>query len=282
MLLAAAVVAPIVDARSLADVVRRKRTNKAAELFTVDAEGQSLGAAADKDDASLNELWNEATELEFIDERLLQTSSSMSFPNRADLPSSDEGPLVSGDEPTPEPPSGDRPTPEPPSIDSPVAEPPDLSPIAEPTPSDPTNAPEPTTPPQPSEPTTPQEPTTPPAPTNPGECLEGTTKEDYLLNILSAVTDAALLQDPDTPQGEAFQFMVDDTIDVCTYPTLEQRYGLSVFYFSTEGDDWLENEGWVQSGVNECEWFNVTCGGPDSEIVVAIQLGRFSVASLPV
>lgn len=253
---------------SLVDVVKRKRTNKAKELFTVDADGTNIGAAEVNnnnngeeaiDDRALDELWNEATELEFIDERMLQ---SMSVPQRGNFPSED-GLDESPDEAFP--PSGD-----PPSIDEPT--PPEPTP-PEPTPSEPTNPPEPSEPTTPPEPT---EPTTPPAPTNPGECLEGTTRRDYLLNLLSEVTDVELLEDPNTPQGEAFQFMVDDTFDPCTYPTIEQRYGLSVLYYATEGDDWDENEGWVQDGVPECEWFNVTCEEVLSEVVVAVQLSTLN------
>ena len=210
-------IAPLEICASLVDVVRRKRTNKAAQLFTIDAEGQNLEAASSLDDNSLNDIWDEATELEFVDERLLG-EFSMSIP------------------PPPPPPPPPSPT-------------------------------EPTTPPEPSEPTT------PPQPTTPGDCLVGTTREDYLLNLLTAITDPGLLQDLSTPQGAAFEFLVNDDFDPCTYPSIEQRFGLSVFYYSTAGDDWNENEGWVQKGVNECEWYNVTCGG---DFVIGVQLGESS------
>jgi len=281
--LLAVAIAPLGIGASLVDVVKRKRTNKAAELYTVDADGQNLGAAVGKDDISLNDLWNEAQELEFIDDRLLTFSSSMSIPVRVDLPpSGDEGPppTSSGDgpPPPPPPPSGDRPPPPPPSGDRPPPPPPseDRPPPPPPSEDRPSEPSEPTTPPEPSEPTTPPEPSEPTTsqPTFPSNCLEGTTREDFLLQVLSDVTDPALLGDPATPQGEAFEFLVNDDFDPCSYPVL-QRYALSVLYYSTEGGDWNENEGWVQPGVNECEWFNVTCGDADS--VVSIHLGKLFV-----
>jgi hypothetical protein len=230
--------APLRTSASLTDVVKRKRTRKAAELYTIDVDvQQNLGAATGKDDATLNEFWNKAIEFEFIDERLLQSSESMRFPMKIDMPPpGDESP---DEKPSPTPPSEDRPTPS-----------------------------EPTTPPKPSEPTTPPEPATP------GACLEGTTRQDYIRDLLSSITDPTLLDDPGTPQGQAFEFLVSDDFDPCTYPTIEQRYGLSVLYYSTLGEDWKENEGWVQIGVSECQWFNITCGETETDLVVAVHLGK--------
>eukprot|EP00542_Grammatophora_oceanica_P017687 CAMPEP_0194037058 /NCGR_PEP_ID=MMETSP0009_2-20130614/9407_1 /TAXON_ID=210454 /ORGANISM="Grammatophora oceanica, Strain CCMP 410" /LENGTH=586 /DNA_ID=CAMNT_0038679057 /DNA_START=180 /DNA_END=1937 /DNA_ORIENTATION=+ len=143
------------------------------------------------------------------------------------------------------------------------------TPPTPPTPSSdvPTRAPSATTP---TPPNPPGSPTTAPAPA----CLEGTTKEAYLLDLLDDITDATTLQDTSTPQGEAFDFMVNtDTIDVCTYPTVEQRYILSTFYYSTDGPSWSSSTGWVDAGVAECSWQGVTCSGADVvNIVLASNL----------
>jgi hypothetical protein len=96
-----------------------------------------------------------------------------------------------------------------------------------------------------------------------------------LRDLLSPITDPAVLDDVSTPQGQAFAFLVNDDFDPCTYATIEQRYGLSVLYYSTGGESWNENEGWVQVGVNECEWFNITCSETDLDFVVAVTLGKF-------
>jgi hypothetical protein len=78
--------------------------------------------------------------------------------------------------------------------------------------------------------------------------------------------------DPATPQGQAFAFILEDeSTDVCQ-PSMLQRYGLSTLYYATDGDNWVESQGWVEDGVNECEWYNVTCG---EELTVAgIRLGE--------
>lgn len=70
--------------------------------------------------------------------------------------------------------------------------------------------------------------TSTPSSSNP-DCLQGRNPEQYLLDEIAQVTDVNLLLDPNTPQGMAFNFMLEDstvTADLCGYPTLEQRYGL--------------------------------------------------------
>jgi hypothetical protein len=66
------------------------------------------------------------------------------------------------------------------------------------------------------------------APTN-DNCLNGRTPSQFLLETLIEVTSPEELLDPATPQGRAFNFILNDTLigeDVCAYGTIEQRYGL--------------------------------------------------------
>ena len=70
--------------------------------------------------------------------------------------------------------------------------------------------------------------TSTPSSSNP-DCLQGRNPEQYLLDEIAQVTDVNLLLDPNTPQGMAFNFILEDSTvaaDLCGYPTLEQRYGL--------------------------------------------------------
>ncbi|CAB9512622.1 leucine Rich Repeat [Seminavis robusta] len=127
-----------------------------------------------------------------------------------------------------------------------------------------TDAPGPPTPPGP--PTNPGAPVAPtPAPTDgpPMFCLEGTTREDYLLDLLSPITDRTLLRDPTTPQGMSFNWLVNmDPLlqpDPCNYPTTEQRYGLATLFYSTTGMSWTNSSGWLGSE-SECTWAGVVCG----------------------
>lgn len=223
--------------------LRRKHANRAAELYTIDVDGQNHEDASEINDGRLNALWDEGTDLEFGGERFLSAerflsslSLSMSMPPRP-----------------PPPPSGDSPMAKPPSEDRPP------TPT---TPPSPTNSPAPT----------PSEPTSPGPTTTPGSCLDTTTREDYLLGLLSPITERSVLMDPTTPQGQAFAFILEDeSTDVCQQ-TILQRYGLSTLYYATDGANWVESQGWVEDGVNECEWYNVTCG--EGLTVAEIRLGE--------
>lgn len=106
-------------------------------------------------------------------------------------------------------------------------------------------------------------------------CLTGTTREAYLLDILSAVTDTSLLLDPATPQGQAFSWIVSDPLmfDPCVYPTIEQRYGLATFFFGTSGSLWIDNTDWI-GGVVECQWFGITCDTMTNTTVEKLQLRK--------
>jgi hypothetical protein len=98
------------------------------------------------------------------------------------------------------------------------------------------------------------------APTSANGC-HGLSRQDFLSSVLSSITPTATLQDPTTPQGQAFSFLnVNDPLaeNICTYPSLEERYALVTFYFSTKGSQWLNSTGWL-SGSTECNWYGITC-----------------------
>lgn len=108
-------------------------------------------------------------------------------------------------------------------------------------------------------------------------CLSGTSREEYLFGVLSQITDPSLLNDSQAPQGKAFEWIVNEDpldFDPCTYPTIEQRYGLAVFFYATEGVSWITNSLWL-SAANECTWFGVTCGDDDIR-VERLQLRKLS------
>lgn len=85
-----------------------------------------------------------------------------------------------------------------------------------------------------------------------------------MLDTLSAITDPALLLDPLSPQGMAYDWMtnIDTAVDVCTYSTLNQRYAMATFYFSTTGAGWTKSAGWL-TNVSECYWELATCNVDD-------------------
>jgi len=72
-------------------------------------------------------------------------------------------------------------------------------------------------------------PTGSPAPTP--DCLQGRSPEQYLLDEMLLITNVNLLLDPTTPQGNGFNFLLEDTTvrqNLCGYPSIAQRYGLGM------------------------------------------------------
>jgi len=110
---------------------------------------------------------------------------------------------------------------------------------------------------------------------SPGDCLMGRTKEEYIFDLLVSVSSAESLNDPTTPQGMAFDYLANDDPfleDPCSSATIEQRYGLTTLYFSTQGADWNDNTGWIGEE-QECSWFGVECED-GSDIVTFLLLRK--------
>jgi hypothetical protein len=105
-----------------------------------------------------------------------------------------------------------------------------------------------------------------------GECAN-LPREQAMAEILTSVTSSTLLNDASTPQGMAFRWLLDNDeaqIDPCTYPGVAQRYALATFYYSTNGDGWTDNSGWLTGG-NECMWLGITC---EEDLVDELSLGK--------
>ena len=143
------------------------------------------------------------------------------------------------------------------------------------TPSMPT-APAPTTPTAPASTVAPMPsgatPTAPPptlsAPTNLANCLQGTTKEEYLQGILADIPGFSTY--PTSSKGMAFEWFVNtDTVNVCTYPTVQQRYALAAFWFSTGGAGWTNATGWM-TAAPECTWEFILCNADGNVTSMAI------------
>ena len=128
------------------------------------------------------------------------------------------------------------------------------------------------------------EPTIPPAPSpahiTPGpstSCLLGRTRDEYFFDLLDPITSGRMLNDPLTPQGQAFDFLVNrDSYlgNPCDSRTIEQRYGLVTLYYAAGGQSWLNSTGWLGSQ-QECSWAGVTC--PDQSLLAhKLKLCKFS------
>lgn len=104
----------------------------------------------------------------------------------------------------------------------------------------------------------------------------GQSREDYLLAILSQLTDVNVLQNRLTPQGKAFEFMAlfDEYLSDPCGKNIPQRYSLLTLYYSTQGDNWTNKARWL-SGQQECNWAGIDCV---NNLVTNVNLGMSNSA----
>lgn len=94
-----------------------------------------------------------------------------------------------------------------------------------------------------------------------GSGCESLSREEVLKETLGKVTGSSILNDFSTPQGKAFRWILDRDvaqIDPCTFVTIEQRYALATFFYSTSGDGWDNSDGWLTDPF-ECSWIGIKC-----------------------
>jgi len=90
----------------------------------------------------------------------------------------------------------------------------------------------------------------------------GATKIKNLL-VQQNISDLNALNNPDSPQGCAYEWIINDPIIPPLKPGFDddriiQRYVLAVLFCATKGTGWKNNGGWL-TGDNECGWDGVTC-----------------------
>lgn len=116
-----------------------------------------------------------------------------------------------------------------------------------------------------------------PAPPPTEDCSELPRSEAFV-DILTELTPLEDLEDASSPQGQAFEWIVefDDTTDPCTYPTVLQRYALAVFFYATGGEGWTARTGWL-SPAAECDWLGVTCSASsEGATITALSLSTYN------
>jgi len=88
--------------------------------------------------------------------------------------------------------------------------------------------------------------------------------------------------DTDTPQYFALVWLVDNA-NYDSYPNnqLIQRFALATLYYSTKGNQWRNNDGWL-SDIDECAWYSgpseATCVGNSSVIRLGLDLNNLAGA----
>jgi len=87
----------------------------------------------------------------------------------------------------------------------------------------------------------------------------------YIVNKITP--DAAILNDPHTPQSKALEWAKNDMAiyNVEVVSRVAQRYALATLYYSTNGTGWQTNANWGHG--HECEWYGVGCESGENNIV---------------
>jgi len=84
--------------------------------------------------------------------------------------------------------------------------------------------------------------------------------QQELIDLISSVSldEGESLMNNSTPQSKAIQWLGNNT-NLANYTDNQklQRYALATFYYSTGGDKWFNNTGWLADS-NECVWDHVT------------------------
>lgn len=99
---------------------------------------------------------------------------------------------------------------------------------------------------------------------------ENYSMPDYITNeedidvalLLAKESGKNIVYKPGTPQHKAMIWLIfSDPMKLkIDSENLLQRYALATLYYATRGEDWTENENWL-NGVNECYWHGVKCFG---------------------
>jgi hypothetical protein len=105
-----------------------------------------------------------------------------------------------------------------------------------------------------------------------------TSLQVYILDLLSAAAPDSLismLDDFNSPQATAFEWLQLNTIRA-TQPDriILQRFALATLYYSTSGDKWRRNDGWLTEE-NECLWYTRSLLSPCNS------LGEYTHLNLP-
>ncbi|CAB9509923.1 Leucine Rich Repeat [Seminavis robusta] len=78
----------------------------------------------------------------------------------------------------------------------------------------------------------------------PRSFLDSLNLPDYTLEALD---------DPNSPQSKAYEWLVGDNTSLPNW-RLVQRFALATFFYSTRGDYWVNNHGWLDWQTHECDW----------------------------
>ncbi len=109
------------------------------------------------------------------------------------------------------------------------------------------------------------------------DCTSPSGRRRDISIIFSTIVESLV---PGTPQADAYDWIVNvDESDACDGPTdLMERYLLTVFYYSTGGDNWKNKRGWLLGSVHHCAngWTGITCGADNHVDQIKLQKNNLS------
>ena len=95
-----------------------------------------------------------------------------------------------------------------------------------------------------------------------GTLVEPNTEKRNLINILTRFSGTSIFQNTSTVQYQASCWWMKDLErrddDDLKDTALIQRYLLSLFFYSTGGDSWYENNFWLTEN-SVCTWYGISC-----------------------
>ena len=98
----------------------------------------------------------------------------------------------------------------------------------------------------------------------PTGCATPVARTRDIVNYIESVSKASDLSNPLSAQSKAKEWLLSEDLNTngCDGGTaLSQRYGLAMFYFSTNGQSWNKTDNWLTSSSHECDWFGIDCEG---------------------
>jgi hypothetical protein len=80
---------------------------------------------------------------------------------------------------------------------------------------------------------------------------------EQFLKSLPEPTQSLIESDATSPQSKAFAWISSRNhprYEVNAMKRFKQRFALATLYYATKGGGWINNDGWLNETVNECEW----------------------------
>ncbi|CAB9511119.1 LRR receptor-like serine threonine-protein kinase [Seminavis robusta] len=81
---------------------------------------------------------------------------------------------------------------------------------------------------------------------------------EYWLSLFPESTVSAILEDPESPQSMAFEWLTEeiDILQNLTRGRVVQRFALATFYFANSEERWSLSDNWLSHSVHECLWYS--------------------------